>query len=70
MAQQRIEAVAPDVVAERIIRGRDGIFGADQRLAGMGLEQLRIAPHAPWRNAFAESGRVSGGLHHRYSRAA
>lgn len=55
-AQQMIEAVAPDVFAERIIRDRDGIFGAvfDKRLAGMGLEQFRIAPRAPWQNGFAE----------------
>jgi putative transposase len=55
-AQQMIEAVAPDVVAERVIRDRDGIFGAmfDKRLAGMGLKQLRISPRAPWQNGFAE----------------
>jgi transposase InsO family protein len=55
-AQQMIEAVAPDVVAERVIRDRDRIFGAvfDRRLAAMGLEQIRIAPRAPWQNGFAE----------------
>jgi hypothetical protein len=55
-AQQMLEAVAPDVVAERVIRDRDRIFGAvfDRRLVGMGLEQLRIAPRAPWQNGFAE----------------
>jgi putative transposase len=55
-AQQMIEAVAPDVVAERVIRDRDRIFGAvfDKRLVGMGLEQFRIAPRAPWQNGFAE----------------
>lgn len=55
-AQQMSEAVAPDVVAERVIRDRDGIFGAvfDKRLAGMGLEQIRIAPRSPWQNGFAE----------------
>jgi transposase InsO family protein len=55
-AQQMIEAVAPDVVAERVIRDRDRIFGAvfDKRVIGMGLEQFRIAPHAPWQNGFAE----------------
>jgi transposase InsO family protein len=55
-AQQMIEAVAPDVVAERVIRDRDRIFGAvfDRRLVGMGLEQFRIAPQAPWQNGFAE----------------
>lgn len=26
----------------------------DKRLAGMGLEQFRIAPRAPWQNGFAE----------------
>jgi putative transposase len=55
-AQQMIEAVGPDVVAERVIRDRDGIFGAvfDKRLSGMGLEQFRISPRAPWENGFAE----------------
>jgi transposase InsO family protein len=55
-AQQMVEAVAPDVVAERVIRDRDRIFGAlfDRRLVGMGLEQFRIAPRAPWHNGFAE----------------
>ena len=55
-AQQMIDAVGPDVVAERVIRDRDGIFGAvfDKRLVGMGLEQFRIAPRAPWQNGFAE----------------
>jgi putative transposase len=55
-AQQMIEAVAPDVVAERVIRDRDRIFGAvfEKRLLGMGLEQFRIAPRAPWQNGFAE----------------
>jgi len=32
-AQQMIEAVAPDVVAQRVIRDRDGIFGAVFRQA-------------------------------------
>jgi putative transposase len=55
-AQPMIEAVSPDVVAQRVIRDRDGIFGAvfDKRLAGMGLEQFRIAARAPWQNGFAE----------------
>ena len=55
-AQQRIEAVGPDVVAKRVIRDRDGIFGAvfNKRLAGMGLEQFQISPGAPWQNGFAE----------------
>jgi putative transposase len=26
----------------------------DRRLVGMGLEQFRIAPRAPWQNGFAE----------------
>lgn len=49
-----IEAVAPDVVAERVIRDRDRIFVFDRRLVGMGIEQFRIAPRAPWENGFAE----------------
>lgn len=56
VAQQMSEAVTPDVVAERVIRDRDRIFGAvfDKRIAGMGLEQFRIAPRAPWQNGFAK----------------
>lgn len=55
-AQRIIETVSPDVLAERVVRDRDGFFGAvfDKRLAGMGLEQFRIAPRAPWQNGFAE----------------
>lgn len=55
-AQQMIEAVAPDVVADRVIRDRDRNFGAvfDKRLAGMNIKQLRTAPRAPWQNGFAE----------------
>lgn len=42
-----IEAVAPDVVAERVIRDRDGIFGAvfDKRLVGKGVRA--VPDHAP-----------------------
>ncbi|MFO0677046.1 MAG: integrase core domain-containing protein [Polyangiaceae bacterium] len=56
--------MGPDVVAERVIRDRDGIFGAvfDKRLAGMGLEHFRIAPRAPWQNGFAE--RFVGTIRH------
>lgn len=48
--------MAPDVVAERVIRDRDGTFGAvfDKRLAGMGVEQLPVALRAPWQSSFAE----------------
>jgi transposase InsO family protein len=55
-AQQLVEAVGPDVVAHRLIRDRDGIYGAafDARVDGLGIQHLRISPRSPWQNGFAE----------------
>ena len=43
-------------MATRLIRDRDGVFGAvfDARVDHLGLRQLRIAPRSPWQNGFAE----------------
>jgi transposase InsO family protein len=55
-AQQIVEAVGPDVLATRLIRDRDCIYGAvfDARVDHLGLRQMRIAPRSPWQNGYAE----------------
>jgi len=55
-AQQMVEAVGLDPSVVRLIRDRDGIYGAvfDVRVEHMGICQLRIAPRSPWQNGFAE----------------
>ncbi len=55
-AQQIVEALGVDVAPERLIRDRDGIYGAvfDARVDHLGIEQLKIAPRSPWQNAYAE----------------
>ncbi len=55
-AQQMVEAVGIDIVAQRLVRDRDAIFGAvfDARVRGLGIRQFRISPRSPWQNGFAE----------------
>jgi putative transposase len=55
-AQQIVEAVGLATSIVRLIRDRDGIFGAafDTRVENIGIRQLRIAPRSPWQNGFAE----------------
>ena len=55
-AQQIVEALGPDEDMKRLIRDRDGIYGAafDARVANLGIEQLKTAPRSPWQNGFAE----------------
>jgi transposase InsO family protein len=55
-AQQILEALDADAVPARLVRDRDGIYGAefDARVDHLGIEQLRIAPRSPWQNGFAE----------------
>jgi putative transposase len=55
-AQQVVEAVGFDTSITRLIRDRDRIYGAkfDARVNNLGVRQLRIAPRAPWQNAYAE----------------
>ena len=62
-AQQIVEALEPDTpAAGRLIRDRDGIYGAhfDTRVNNLGVEQLRTAPRSPWQNGCVE--RVVGTL--------
>jgi putative transposase len=56
-AQQMVEAMGLEIHAVRLIRDRDGIYGAafDKRISRLGLEQVRIAPRSPWQNGYAES---------------
>jgi transposase InsO family protein len=55
-AQQIVEAVGFDTSIARLIRDRDRIYGArfDARVSRLGIEQVRIAPRAPWQNGCAE----------------
>jgi putative transposase len=55
-AQQIVEASGTAPAPSRLIRDRDGIYGAefDARVVRLGIEQLRIAPRSPWQNGFAE----------------
>jgi putative transposase len=48
-AQQVVEAAGPDMEAVRLIRDRDGIYGAafDARVRNMGIEQLVTGPRSP-----------------------
>ena len=55
-AQQIVEAVPHDANVTRLIRDRDGIYGAafDARVRNLGIEQVRTAPRSPWQNRYAE----------------
>ena len=55
-AQQMVEAMGPEVQALRLIRDRDGIYGRafDERVDGLGLKTLRIAPRSLWQNGYVE----------------
>ena len=55
-AQQVVEAVGADANVTRLIRDREGIYGAafDARVRNLGVEQLRIAPRSSWQNGYAE----------------
>jgi putative transposase len=55
-AQQIVEATGLGEDIVRLIRDRDGIYGAafDSRVDRLGVHQIRTAPHSPWQNGFAE----------------
>jgi putative transposase len=55
-AQQIVEAAGSDAGVVRLIRDRDGIYGAqfDARVDHLGIEQIRIAPRSLWQNGYAE----------------
>jgi putative transposase len=55
-AQQIVEAVGADALPARLIRDRDGIFGAafDTRVAHLNIRQIKISARSPWQNGYAE----------------
>jgi transposase InsO family protein len=61
-AQQLREAWPWDTAPRFVIRDRDGIYGPDVQatMRAMGIEEVVIAPRAPWQNPFVE--RVIGSL--------
>jgi hypothetical protein len=69
-AQQIVEAFPYDTAPRYLLRDRDRIYGCSfaNRVRGMEIEEVLIAPRSPWQSPFAEP--QVGGLHHRYRRAA
>ncbi len=61
-AQQITEAFPFDETPRYMIRDRDGIYGDffRQRVKNMGIDEVRIAPQAPWQNPDRE--RVIGSI--------
>jgi transposase InsO family protein len=61
-AQQIVEAFPFDGTPRFLLRDRDGIYGQgfSDRVEHMGIEQVPIAPRAPWQNPYAE--RVIGSI--------
>jgi transposase InsO family protein len=63
-AHQIVEAVGTEALPARLIRDRDGVFGAafNTRVDHLGIRQLKIAARSPWQNGYAE--RFVGTLRH------
>ena len=61
-AQQVREAWPWDSAPRFVIQDRDGIYGPELQTAmrAMGIEEVVLAPRAPWQNPFVE--RVIGSL--------
>ncbi len=61
-AQQIVEAFPWEETPRYLLRDRDSIYGDffQQRAAHMGIEDVKIAPHSPWQNPYAE--RVIGSI--------
>ena len=61
-AQQMIEAFPEDKTPRYLVRDRDGIYGEyfQNRVQGMGIQEVRTAPRSPWQNPYAE--RVIGSI--------
>ena len=55
-AQQIIDAFPYEEAPRFLLRDRDGIYGKyfKERVEGMGIEEVLIAPRAPWQNPFCE----------------
>jgi len=61
-AQQVINAFPHEDAPRFLIRDRDGIYGNifKDRMKGMGIEEVPIAPRSPWQNPYCE--RVIGSI--------
>jgi putative transposase len=61
-AQQIVEAFPWDTAPRYVLRDRDSIYGTafQQRVEHVGMEEVKIAPHSPWQNPYAE--RVIGSI--------
>jgi putative transposase len=55
-AQQIVEAFPWDTAPAYLLRDRDGIYGREfrTRVAGMGITEVRMAPHSPWQSPYVE----------------
>jgi transposase InsO family protein len=55
-AQQVVEAFPYDETPRFLLHDRDAIFGEGscRRVRGLGITEVRIAPHAPWQNPYVE----------------
>jgi transposase InsO family protein len=55
-AQQIVNAFPYDEVPRFLIRDRDGIYGDHftERVDGMGIDEVLIAPRSPWQNPYCE----------------
>jgi transposase InsO family protein len=55
-AQQIVEAIGSETEIVRLIRDRDGIYGAafNTRVNNLHIRQLETAPRSPWQNGYAE----------------
>jgi putative transposase len=63
-AQQIVDAFPEDTAPRYLLRDRDGVYGAAfrKRIAGLGIVDVRTAPHSPWQNPFVE--RLVGSIRH------
>jgi transposase InsO family protein len=55
-AQQRVEAFPWDSAPRYLLRDRGGVYGQpfQQRVVGLGMERVLMAPQRPWQNPDAE----------------
>ena len=55
-AQQIVEAFPYETAPRYLLRDRDGIYGSyfANRVGGMGIEEVLIAPRSPWQSPYVE----------------
>src|SRR5256712_1298507 len=61
-AHQLVESSPEETAPKYLLRDRDAIYGDvfAQRVKGLGIREILIAPRAPWQNPFAE--RIIGSI--------